>query len=206
MKQRGWLKKRLMTAFEWKTFFVWRVPYICVHLTQAQILPTSSKHVSPGMRFLGLGIGGLSHQSCMSLHIGTNNIVGGSTKKSTGLFTLGAIWCDVMGRHKRRAARNRSRPNWIAGPRPKSGSARKLKCSGPENEVSRWRWPHSDIYSQNDHFGLVYDMIYQFLGMEAKNCKFGMFCQQCHPSVAPGDGDIQLRNVSRILTCHLFTS
>ena len=67
-----------MTAFEWKTFFVWRVTYICVHVTQAQILLTSSKHVSPGMRFLELGIGGLSHQSCMSLHIGTNNIVGGS--------------------------------------------------------------------------------------------------------------------------------
>ena len=60
------------------TFFVWRVTYFCVHVTQAQFLPTSSKHVSPGMRFLGLGIGGLSHQSCMSLHIGTNNIVGGS--------------------------------------------------------------------------------------------------------------------------------
>ena len=78
MKQRGWLKKRIMTAFEWKTFFVWRVTYICVHVTQAQILPTSSKHVSLGMRFLGLGSEGLSHQSCMSLHIGTNNIVGGS--------------------------------------------------------------------------------------------------------------------------------
>ena len=72
------IKKRIMTAFERKTFFVWRVTYICVHVTQAQFLPTSSKHVSPGMRFLGLGIGGLSHQSCMSLHIGTNNIVGGS--------------------------------------------------------------------------------------------------------------------------------
>ena len=68
-----------MNAFEWKIFFVWRVTYICVHVTQAQILPTSSKHVSVGMQFrLGLGIGGLSHQSCMSLHIGTNNIVGGS--------------------------------------------------------------------------------------------------------------------------------
>ena len=42
-----------MTAFEWKTFFVWRVTYICVHVTQAQFLPTSSKHVSPGMRFRG---------------------------------------------------------------------------------------------------------------------------------------------------------
>ena len=67
-----------MTAFEWKTFFVLRVTYICVHVTQAQILPTSSKHVSVGMQFLRLGIGGLSHQSCMSLHIGTNDIVGGS--------------------------------------------------------------------------------------------------------------------------------
>ena len=75
------VKKRIMTAFEWKTFFVWRVTYICVHVTQAQILPTSSKHVSPGMHFLGLGIGDLSHQSCMSLHIGTNNIVGGSIDK-----------------------------------------------------------------------------------------------------------------------------
>ena len=74
------IKKRIMTAFEWKTFFVWRVTYICVHVTQAQFLPTSSKHVSPGMRFLGLGIGGLSQQSCMSLHLGTNNIVGGSIK------------------------------------------------------------------------------------------------------------------------------
>ena len=80
------VKKRLMTAFEWKTFFVWRVTYICVHVTQAQILPTLSKHVSPGMRFLGLGIGGLSHQSCMSLHIGTNNIVGGSIKMLSNLI------------------------------------------------------------------------------------------------------------------------
>ena len=73
------IKKRIMAAFEWKTFFVWRVTYICVHVTQAQILSTSSKHVSVGMPFLGLGIGGLSHQSCMSLHIGTNNIVSGSS-------------------------------------------------------------------------------------------------------------------------------
>ena len=55
-------------------------------------------------------------------------------------------------------------------------------------------------------FGLVYDMIYQFLGMEAKNYKFGVFCQQCHPSVASGDADIRPRNASRIHTCHLFTS
>ena len=55
------------------------------------------------------------------------------------------------------------------------------------------------------HFGLVYD-IYQFLGMEAKNYKFGVFCQQCHPSVATGDADIRPRNASRIHTCHLFLS
>ena len=99
---------------------------------------------------------------------------------------------------------NRSRPNWIAGPGPKLGSARKLERRGPENRVSRWRQPNLDIYSQNYHFGLVYDMIYQFLGMEANNYKF-MFCQQCHPSVAPGDADIWQRNASRIHTCHLFT-
>ena len=100
----------------------------------------------------------------------------------------------------------RSRPNWITGPGPKSGSAGKSESRGPENGVSRWRRPNSDIYSQNYHFGLVYDMIYQFLGMEAKTYKFGMFCQQCHPSLASGDADIQPRNASRIHTCHLFTS
>ena len=66
---------------------------------------------------------------------------------------------------------NRSRPNQIADPGPKSGPARKSESRGPENGVSRWRRPNSDIYSQNHHFGLVYDMIYQFLGMEAKNYK-----------------------------------
>ena len=100
----------------------------------------------------------------------------------------------------------KSRPNWIMGPGPKSEPAGKSESRGPENWVSRWRRPNSDIYSQNHHFGLVYDMIYQFLGMEAKNCKFGMFCQQCHPSVASGDADIRQRNASRIHTCHLFTS
>ena len=101
---------------------------------------------------------------------------------------------------------SRSRPNWIAGLGPKSEPAGKSESRGPENWVSRWRRPNSDIYSQNHHFGLVYDMIYQFLGMEAKNYKFGMFCQQCHPSVASGNADIRPRNASRIHTCHLFTS
>ena len=66
----------------------------------------------------------------------------------------------------------RSRPNWITVPGLKSGSAGKSESRGPENGVSRWRRPNSDIYSQNYHFGLVYEVIYQFLGMEAKNYKF----------------------------------
>ena len=41
--------------------------------------------------------------------------------------------------------------------------------------------------------------------MDAKSYKFGMFCQQCHPNVAPDDADIRPRNASRIHTCHLFT-
>ena len=101
---------------------------------------------------------------------------------------------------------NRSRPNWITGPGPKLEPAGKSESRGPENGVSRWWRPNSDNYSQNHHFGIVYDMIHQFLGMEAKNYQFGMFCQQCHPSVAPGDADIRPRNASRIHTCHLFTS
>ena len=100
----------------------------------------------------------------------------------------------------------RSRPNWITGPGPKSEPAGKSESHGPENWVSRLRRPNSDIYSQNHHFGLIHDIIYQFRGMEAKNYKFGMFCQQCHPSVASGDADIRPRNASRIHTCHLFTS
>ena len=101
---------------------------------------------------------------------------------------------------------SRSRPNQITGPGPKSGPAGKSESRGPENGVSRWRWPNSAIYSQNHHFRLVYDMIYQFLGMDAKNYRFGMFCQKCHPSVASGDADIRPRNASRIHTRHLFTS
>ena len=73
-------------------------------------------------------------------------------------------------------ADTRSRPNQITGPGPKSGPAGKSESRGPENGVSRWRRPNSAIYSQNHHFRLVYDMIYQFLDMDAKNYKFGMFC------------------------------
>ena len=97
----------------------------------------------------------------------------------------------------------RSRPNWILGSGPNPGSAGIWGSHGPENGVARWWQLNSEIYSQNDLFGLVYDMnhmIYQFLDMEAKNYKFDMFRQQCHPSVAPWDGDIRLRNASRIHT------
>ena len=54
---------------------------------------------------------------------------------------------------------HRSRPNQITGRGPKSGPAGKSESRGPENGVSRWRRPNLDIYSQNYHFGLVYDVI-----------------------------------------------
>ena len=77
----------------------------------------------------------------------------------------------------------RLRPNWIiSGLGPKSGSAGKSESRGPENGVSRWLRPNADIYSQNYHFGLVYDMIYQFLGMEEKNYKH----ERAPPTVVPG--------------------
>ena len=73
-------KRLIKKTFEWKTFFCLESHiHLCSRYTSA-IPTTSSKHVSPGMQFLGLGIGGFSHQSCMSLHIGTNNIVGGSIR------------------------------------------------------------------------------------------------------------------------------
>ena len=65
----------------WHASVVWLLLETCAKILT--ILPTSSKHVSVGMPFLVLGIGGLSHQSCMSLRIGTNNIVGGSITTTT---------------------------------------------------------------------------------------------------------------------------
>ena len=38
-------------------------------------------------------------------------------------------------------------PNWIVGPQPKVGSARKSESHGPGNGVSRRRRPNSDIHS-----------------------------------------------------------
>ena len=69
--------------------------------------------------------------------------------------------------------------------------------------VAKWRRLNSEIYITK--YVMIYQ-IYQFLGMEAKNFKFGMFCRQCNPSMAPGDFDIQPRNASWIYTCHLFKS
>ena len=55
---------------------------------------------------------------------------------------------------------SRWRPTWITGPGLKSGSAGKSESRGPENGVSRWRQPNSDIYSQNYHFGLKFTTWY----------------------------------------------
>ena len=139
-----------------------------------------------------------SNTCCEALWLNCNRISFNRSKNTTQ--------SPPIHRRQRHFVLTRSRPNQIADPGPKSGPARKSESRGPENGVSRWRRPNSDIYSQNHHFGLVYDMIYQFLGMEAKNYKFGIFCQQCHPSLASGDADIRPRNASRIHTCHLFTS
>ena len=68
---------------------------------------------------------------------------------------------------------SRSRSSWVAGPRPKSGSVRKLESRSPENGVSRWSF----------WISLWHDISNRFLGIEAKNYKFSMFCQLCYPSV-----------------------
>ena len=82
---------------------------------------------------------------------------------------------DVYTRREATATISRSRPNWITGPGSKLGSAGKWESRGPENGSFKMAATEL-VYSQNYHFGLVYDMVYQFLGMEAKNDKFGMFC------------------------------
>ena len=90
--------------------------------------------------------------------------------------------------------------------RSEIGVGWKIGVTWPRKRSFKTAATELGYYSQNYLFGLVYDMIYQFLGMEAKNHKFGMSCQLCHPSMAPGDADIQPRNASRIHTCHLFMS
>ena len=66
------------------------------------------------------------------------------------------------------------------------------------NEVRVGRQKNQNKYAPIGAY-LELQSIYQFLGMEAKNFKFGMFCQQC-------DADIWPRNASPIHTCHLFMS
>ena len=68
MKQRGWLKKKNNDCFWMENIFVWRVTHICVHVTQAQILLTSSKHVLLGMHFWGSVRGFVSPKLHVSTH------------------------------------------------------------------------------------------------------------------------------------------
>ena len=84
----------------------------------------------------------------------TNWVVGWATQD----FSLAAAMHDKV-----------EAQQWIADPRPKLGSAEISESGGPENSISRWRRPNSDIYSQNDHFGLVYDIIYQFPGRRSSH-------------------------------------
>ena len=72
-------------GFTWSSCVVQLLLETCAEIPT--ILSTSSKHVSVGMTFLGLGIGVMSHQSCKSLRIWTNNIVGGS------IMALATIVC-----------------------------------------------------------------------------------------------------------------
>ena len=69
-------------SFSWCFIFMnapgLRDPVVMWALSNFYRMSTSSIHVSVGMAFLGLGIRGMSHQSCMSLCIGTDNIIGGS--------------------------------------------------------------------------------------------------------------------------------
>ena len=54
----------------------------------------------------------------------------------------------------------RSRPSWILGLAPNPGSAGISGLRGREIRVATWQRLNSQIHSQNDHFGLVYEMIY----------------------------------------------
>ena len=76
----------------------------------------------------------------------------------------------------------RSRPDWILGLAPNPGSAEISGSRGSKNGVARWSRLDSEIYSQNDHFGLVYDMIYQFLGMDQRIISLACFANNViHP-------------------------
>ena len=54
---------------------------------------------------------------------------------------------------------------------------------------------------------LKWPFVWRWSNSILEDCyKFSRFCEQCHPSIAPDDADIQPRNVSWIHTCHLFMS
>ena len=91
-------------------------------------------------------------------------------------------------------------PKFRSDPSSNSGP-----CSS-ENSFARWRRLNSEIYSQNDHFNLVYDIrtVHQFLGTDTKKYKICMLCQHSHPSMAPDYADVQPRNASWIHTYHTF--
>ena len=93
----------------------------------------------------------------------------------------------------------------IPYPAPNSGPA---VTSGPcrlKNGVVRWRRPNSEILTKWPFWlNLVYDIRSISPYEPAKNYKFGIFCQQCHPSVAPDDADIKPRNASKIHTAVCF--
>ena len=53
------------------------------------------------------------------------------------------------------------------GPAAEIGSPRISESHSPDNGISRWRRTNLDIYSQNNNFGLVYDMIRWYINFVA---------------------------------------
>ena len=70
-----------------------------------------------------------------------------------------------------------------------------------ENRVSRWQRLNSKYLLTKWSFwlGLWHDISISWHGGKELYRKYGMFCQQCHPSVAPGDADIRQRIASLFL-------
>ena len=70
------------------------------------------------------------------------------------------------------------------GPGSKIGVVWKIRVTYvvPKTEVQDVG-DRMDNYSQNYHFGLVYVVIYQFLGMEAKNYKLNWYVLPTMPSI-----------------------
>ena len=87
-----------------------------------------------------------------------NGWVGMGTESSQSKISWVGWSEESWGMRRGEGSPGEATPNWITGPGPKSGPAGKSESRGPEDGVSRWRRPNSDIYSQNHHFGLVYDI------------------------------------------------